>query len=93
VGSGRLADRIGRKIRGAPLAMPDQVMRACVGALRAARRMERVNEAWRAEEEPTLRLRIGLNSAEVLVVGNIGSSDRFSSTAIGDGVDVAAHLE
>ena len=45
VGSGWLADRIGRKIRGAPLAMPDQVMRACAGALRAARRMERETDA------------------------------------------------
>jgi adenylate cyclase len=77
---------------GAPVALPDHVLRACAAALRAARRMERVNETWRAEGRPTLRIRIGLNSAEVLV-GNIGSSDRFSYTAIGDGVNVAARLE
>jgi adenylate cyclase len=77
---------------GAPVALPDHVLRACAGALRAARRMERVNEGWQTEGKPTLRIRIGLNSAEVLV-GNIGSSDRFSYTAIGDGVNVAARLE
>lgn len=77
---------------GAPIALADHVLRACTGALRAARRMERVNEGWRAEGKPTLRIRIGLNCAEVLV-GNIGSSDRFSYTAIGDGVNVAARLE
>jgi adenylate cyclase len=77
---------------GAPLPLSDHVLRACAGALRAVRRMERVNEAWRADRRPTLRIRIGLNCAEVLV-GNIGSSDRFSYTAIGDGVNVAARLE
>lgn len=54
--------------------------------------MERVNEAWRAEGRPTFRIRIGLNSAEVLV-GNVGSSKRFSYTVMGDGVNVAARLE
>lgn len=77
---------------GAPLALSDHVLRGCAGALRAVRRMERVNENWRAAGKPSLRIRIGLNCAEVLV-GNIGSSDRFSYTAIGDGVNVAARLE
>lgn len=30
---------------GAPVALPDHVLRACSGTLRAVRRMERVNEA------------------------------------------------
>jgi adenylate cyclase len=77
---------------GAPVSQPDHVLRGCKAALRALRRMERLNEGWRAEGKPTLRIRIGLNSGEVLV-GNIGSSDRFSYTAIGDGVNVAARLE
>jgi class 3 adenylate cyclase/ABC-type nitrate/sulfonate/bicarbonate transport system substrate-binding protein len=77
---------------GAPHPLPDHALRACAGALRAARRMERVNARWRAEGRPTFRVRIGLNSAEVLV-GNVGSSDRFSYTAMGDGVNVAARLE
>jgi adenylate cyclase len=77
---------------GAPVALPDHTRRGCMAALRAARRMQRVNDNWRVDGKPTLRIRIGLNSAEVLV-GNIGSSDRFSYTAIGDGVNVAARLE
>jgi adenylate cyclase len=77
---------------GAPVALPDHVLRGCAGALRAVRRMELVNEEWRRDGKPTLRIRIGLNCAEVLV-GNIGSSERFSYTAIGDGVNVAARLE
>jgi adenylate cyclase len=77
---------------GAPVALPDHVLRACAGALRAARRMQRVNAAWHAEGKPTLRIRIGLNAANVLL-GNVGSTQRFSYTAIGDGVNVAARLE
>lgn len=76
----------------APVQRPDHVLRACAGALRAARRMERVNDAWEAEGRPRIRLRIGLNCANVLV-GNVGSSTRLSYTALGDGVNVAARLE
>ena len=54
--------------------------------------MERVNEGWRAEGKPPLRIRIGLNTADVLV-GNVGSTERFSYTVMGDGVNVAARLE
>ncbi|SHM66352.1 ABC transporter substrate-binding protein [Bradyrhizobium lablabi] len=76
----------------APVERPDHVLRACAGALRAARRMERVNDAWEAEGRPRIRIRIGLNCANVLV-GNVGSSARLSYTALGDGVNVAARLE
>jgi class 3 adenylate cyclase len=76
----------------APIQRPDHVLRGCAGALRAARRMERVNDAWRAEGRPRIHIRIGLNCANVLV-GNVGSSSRLSYTALGDGVNVAARLE
>src|SRR5712672_3599453 len=76
----------------APVQRPDHVLRACAGALRASRRMERVNDAWEAEGRPRIRIRIGLHCANVLV-GNVGSSARRSYTALGDGVNVAARLE
>jgi len=77
---------------GAPAPRPDHVLRACAGALRAARRMETVNRTWRAESRPSIRMRIGLHCANVLV-GNVGSSERLSYTVMGDGVNVAARLE
>jgi class 3 adenylate cyclase len=76
----------------APVERPDHILRACAGALRATRRMERVNDAWEAEGRPRIRIRIGLNCANVLV-GNVGSSARLSYTVLGDGVNVAARLE
>jgi class 3 adenylate cyclase/ABC-type nitrate/sulfonate/bicarbonate transport system substrate-binding protein len=77
---------------GAPAHRDDHVLRACCGALRAVRRMQRLNDEWSAEERPPLPLRIGLHCADVLV-GNVGSSKRLSYTVMGDGVNVAARLE
>ncbi len=76
----------------APVQRDDHVLRARAGALRAARRMERVNDTWAAEGRPRIRIRIGLNCADVLV-GIVGSSARLSYTALGDGVNVTARLE
>ena len=76
----------------APVERPDHVLRACAAALRAARRMERINDVWELEGRPRIRLRIGLNCASVLV-GNVGSSTRLNYTALGDGVNVASRLE
>ena len=39
-----------------------------------------------------MQIRIGLNSANVLV-GNIGSVDRINYTVMGNGVNIAARLE
>jgi adenylate cyclase len=77
---------------GAPQAQPDHAVRACAGALRAVRRMDAVNEIWRREGKPTFRLRVGLHCGDVLV-GNVGSPNRFSYTVMGDVVNVAARLE
>jgi adenylate cyclase len=77
---------------GAPVRRDDHVLRACCGALRAARRMQQLSAEWSVQGRPQLHLRIGLHCAEVLV-GNVGSSARLSYTVMGDGVNVAARLE
>jgi class 3 adenylate cyclase len=77
---------------GAPTHVPDHVYRACVGALRAAHRVKRLNHQWAQDGRPQMRMRIGLHCANV-IVGNMGSTDRLSYTVMGDGVNVASRLE
>src|SRR6516164_5569399 len=43
---------------GAPAPRSDHVLRACCGALRAQRRMQKINQEWSAEGRPRLNLRI-----------------------------------
>jgi class 3 adenylate cyclase len=77
---------------GAPDHRADHVLRACAGALRAARRIETLSDGWSRQGEERMRVRIGLHCARVLV-GNFGSSKRLSYTVMGDGVNVASRLE
>ena len=77
---------------GAPQPVDDHAVRACRAAVDLVRGLESRNAEWRAEGRRTLRVRVGVNSSSVLV-GNIGSPDRLSYTAIGDGVNVASRLE
>jgi len=76
----------------APVRREDHVLRACAGALRAKKNLDKLNQEWRDNGKPALRMRIGLNTATVLV-GNIGSTERLSYTVMGDGVNVASRLE
>lgn len=77
---------------GAPIAGPEPALHACRGALRSVRRLEAISATWRATGHPAFRMRIGLHTGDVLV-GNVGSKERFSYTAMGDGVNVASRLE
>ena len=77
---------------GAPSPVEDHIYHACVGALRAAYRVRRLNEQWARDGLPQMRMRVGLHCDNV-VVGNVGSADRLSYTIMGDGVNVAARLE
>ncbi len=70
----------------------DHARRACAAAIRARRRMETLEARWRAEGHPVMHVRFGLHASPVLV-GNIGSPERLSYTAIGDGVNVASRIE
>ncbi len=76
----------------APFEDPRHVAHACTAALRVQEALTRARSGWQRAKLPAFHTRIGLHTAEVLV-GNIGTPDRFSYTVLGDGVNLAARLE
>ncbi len=77
---------------GAPAQLPEHALHACRSALRIVEQLREINLTWAAHGKRSLRVRVGINTADVLV-GNIGSAERLSYTALGDGVNVASRLE
>ena len=69
----------------APLALHARA--ACRTAIEAQQQLlQRGGHEW------SLRVRIGIHTSEALV-GNVGTAERFSYTAIGDGVNLCSRLE
>lgn len=77
----------------APVAQADHAVRAVRAALRCQRLLaeKQADYVTRAAGMP-VRMRIGLNTGEV-VVGNMGSADRFNYTMLGDAANLASRLE
>ncbi len=74
----------------APALVPDHALRACRAAEAIRAEMHKLARPDGRDEGQ--RVRIGINTG-VALVGNIGSSERLSYTAIGDVVNVASRLE
>jgi len=77
-------------IWGAPIRRDDHATQACVAALALAR----AQAATGPDAGPVARLvtRIGVHTGPMLV-GNLGSAQRFDYTAIGDAVNLASRIE
>jgi len=74
----------------APAHVPDHALRACRAAAAIRRQMHQLARPdGRIDGQ---KVRIGINTG-VALVGNIGSDERLSYTAIGDVVNVASRLE
>ena len=77
---------------GAPLAHEDHAVRACYAALRMQESVRRYAEDARRTHGVTVRIRVGLNSGDV-VVRAIGSDLHMDYTAVGQTTHVAARME
>jgi len=77
---------------GAPLADAQHAEHAVRAAIAMQQAMAPLVAGLHARGLPGIHMRIGLHTGRV-VVGNVGSEQRFSYTAIGDAVNLAARLE
>src|SRR4029434_2793453 len=81
-----------RALFGAPLAHEDHAVRACYAALRMQETVKRYADEVRRTQGTAVRIRIGLNSGDV-VRRAVGSDLRMDSTAVGQTTHLAARME
>jgi adenylate cyclase len=76
----------------APLDQPDHAVRACHAAWRCQQKLGERRREFQQRTGVELRMRIGLHTGEV-IVGNMGSRQRFNYTVLGDAANLASRLE
>jgi adenylate cyclase len=79
---------------GAPIALPDHALQACLTAI-IMRRLENDVNRYVAENNLSpypLYTRIGINSGD-MVVGNMGTQKKMNYTIVSNAVNLAARLE
>jgi adenylate cyclase len=76
----------------APLDDANHAKNAVKTALQMLENLNEFNEEIKSEGVPAFGMGLGINT-DVVVVGNMGSSQRFDYTCLGDGVNLASRLE
>lgn len=76
----------------APMSQPDHAARACRAALRCQRKLAERRKEFCDRTGAELFMRIGIHTGAV-VVGNMGSHNRFNYTVLGDAANLASRLE
>ncbi|MEW6441416.1 MAG: adenylate/guanylate cyclase domain-containing protein [bacterium] len=77
---------------GAPVPDGEHALGACRAAAAMQERMRSLREEMKRDGLPELFVRIGIHTGEV-IVGNMGSSELFNYTVLGDAVNLASRLE
>jgi len=86
VGDGTMA------LFGAPLPIEDHALKACAAALLMQQTLEKQRKIWQEQGKPIINSGIGIHTGSMLV-GNIGSSERYKYGAIGDSVNMGSRLQ
>ncbi|MEP7154941.1 MAG: adenylate/guanylate cyclase domain-containing protein [Betaproteobacteria bacterium] len=76
----------------APLEDPQHALNACLAGCEMQRDMKQLRVTLAERGLPPIAMRVGIHTGSA-IVGNLGASDRFDYTAIGDSVNLAARLE
>ncbi|AUH73443.1 adenylate/guanylate cyclase domain-containing protein [Legionella sainthelensi] len=76
----------------APSKDVEHAFHACETARVMLERLQILNQKHKNDGFPEFKIRIGIHTGEA-IVGNVGSEDRLSYTALGDTVNLASRLE
>ncbi len=77
---------------GAPLPIEDHALKACAAALLMQQVLDKQRKIWQEQGKPIINSGIGIHTGSMLV-GNIGSSERYKYGAIGDSVNMGSRLQ
>jgi adenylate cyclase len=77
---------------GAPLQLPNHAALACRTAQEMMQALMELQAQWRLGGLPVLNIGVGINSGP-MIVGNMGSEERFDYTVIGDAVNLGSRIE
>jgi adenylate cyclase len=76
----------------APVNNPQHAKDAVRTAFQMLKSLEEFNAEIKTEGVPAFGMGLGINT-DTVVVGNMGSDQRFDYTCLGDGVNLASRLE
>ncbi|MFA6409544.1 MAG: adenylate/guanylate cyclase domain-containing protein [Gammaproteobacteria bacterium] len=70
----------------------DHALHACEASILMLEELDKLNQRWKAIGYPELHIRTGICTGNA-TIGNVGSDDRLSYTAIGDTVNITNRVE
>jgi len=79
-------------VYGAPVGRREHAALACRSALGMLDVLDRLHEEWKPRNLPPLGIGVGINTGQ-MIVGNMGSAERFNYTVVGDAVNLASRIE